>query len=232
MNRHIHARFLAVLLIGAVFATACTDQPERGHRAIAVDMSDDGALRAALLDLGDRDRAAREALAEAMRDAEPTPGGGFTLSGDGAKAMAAVRAIDAESTAFLRHMVAERGWPAGSRVGEDGARAAWLLAQHADEDPAFQAEILALMEPLVARGEAEPRLFAMLTDRVRLARGEKQLYATQFANDDHGVMRPLPTEDWDTIDERRDAVGLPPLSEYAKTLSESYGEPADTTPID
>ena len=37
-----------------------------------------------------------------------------------------LRAVDA-NTARMKTIVAERGWPGRSLVGEDGAQAAWLL---------------------------------------------------------------------------------------------------------
>jgi hypothetical protein len=49
-----------------------------------------------------------------------------------------LQAVDAANTARMKRIVAERGWPGRSLVGDDGAQAAWLLVQHADHDPAFQ----------------------------------------------------------------------------------------------
>lgn len=189
-------------------------------------------LRADLLDLRDRDQAARRALIEMMQDAEPGPDGRVMLTGERAKAMQAMMAIDAESTAFLKETIAAHGWPTVTMVGEDGAGAAWLLAQHADADPALQAEVLERMRPLVDAGEARPSDFALLTDRVLVARGEPQRYGTQFGEDAEGVMRPQPIADIETVDERRAAMGLPPLAAYARRLAESYGRPASTEPLD
>jgi hypothetical protein len=49
-----------------------------------------------------------------------------------------VATVGADNLAWLKEVLAEVGWPGQSMVGEDGAHAAWLLAQHADQDPAFQ----------------------------------------------------------------------------------------------
>jgi len=61
-------------------------------------------------------------------------------------------AVDAVHTARLKAIVAAHGWPTVAQVGQDGADAAWLLAQHADKDPAFQRSVAEAMEPLVATG--------------------------------------------------------------------------------
>jgi len=37
--------------------------------------------------------------------------------------------IDTDNTRWLGEVLADRGWPGRSLVGEDGADAAWLLAQ-------------------------------------------------------------------------------------------------------
>lgn len=50
-------------------------------------------------------------------------------------------AVDAVHTARLKCTVAARGWPTVAQVGQDGADAAWLLAQRADKDPAFQRSV-------------------------------------------------------------------------------------------
>ncbi len=188
-------------------------------------------LRQALLDLRERDQAARKAMVELISKQEPQPGGGFTVSGNDAKILRAVREIDAESTAFLKATIADHGWPTFAMVGQDGASAAWILAQHADADPDFQAKVLELMKPLVDQGQAHPHDFALLTDRVLRAKGEPQLYATQFTADDNGVQRPAPTRDWDTIDQRRASVGLPTMAEYAESMRETYGGEVSTEPM-
>ena len=46
-----------------------------------------------------------------------------------------------------------------------------------------------------------------------------------------GVLRPQATQDWEGLEARRLAVGLPPLAEYAESLKESYGQPYELTPL-
>ena len=53
-----------------------------------------------------------------------------------AERMEAAR-IDVANTDRLRAITAEHGWPGRALVGEEGAEAAWLIAQHADQQLDF-----------------------------------------------------------------------------------------------
>jgi len=127
--------------------------------------------------------------------------------------------IDADNTAWLEQVIAERGWPGVALVGEQGADEAWLLAQHADLAPAFQRRALELLKVAVAAGDAPPRHLAYLTDRVLVAAGEPQEYGTQYTDDGDGSnLRLQPVADPDRLDERRSAMGLEPAAEYDQRM--------------
>ncbi len=82
----------------------------------------------------------------------------------------------------------QRGFPGKSLVGAEGASAAWLIAQHSSHDRGFQRGFLSLMEVALAAGEAEPRHYAHLIDRVRLASGQPQVYGTQYQRDGQYIL--------------------------------------------
>lgn len=126
------------------------------------------------------------------------------------------QAVDKANTGWLKLVVQRYGWPGKSLVGADGAHAAWLLLQHADHDAAFQKQCLPLLEKAVRAGEADGKDYAYLTDRVRVGEGKPQLYGTQMLLKEGGRYEPLPIEDEAKVDERRAAVGLPPLAEQLK----------------
>jgi hypothetical protein len=137
------------------------------------------------------------------------------------KLAAAAKKADSENTAWLKQVVENRGWPTRTLVGNDGASSAWLLVQHADADRKFQRKCLDLMVKL-PKAEVSQTDIAYLTDRVLLAEGKKQVYGTQFDMVD-GKLRPRPLEDEANVDNRRSAIGLPPLAEYAKEMEKVYG---------
>jgi hypothetical protein len=132
-----------------------------------------------------------------------------------------IEAIDRDNTARMKEIVDKYGWPGKSLVGKDGANAAWLLVQHADRDPAFQKRCLDLIKEAAKKGEVSGQELAYLTDRVRVAQGEKQLYGTQFHTVD-GKLVPQPIEDEANVDKRRKEVGLMSMAEYEKLMHEVY----------
>ena len=140
-----------------------------------------------------------------------------------------LRAVDAANTARMKRIVAERGWPGRSLVGDDGAQAAWLLVQHADHDPAFQRACLELLGQAVQAGEAAARQQAYLTDRVLLAEGNQQRYGTQFTGVG-GSWQPRPLTDPDHVDDRRHQVGLEPLADDHRRFEELHLEGDEDKP--
>ena len=71
-------------------------------------------------------------------------------------------------------------------------------------------------------GEVDPRHVAYLTDRVRLAYGQAQIYGTQVHLDD-GRWQPRDLDDPDYVEDRRLAVGLEPLTEYLSWFDQPRG---------
>ena len=165
----------------------------------------DEGLRAELVERAGRDQAARLSL---------RPGHGV------AEREAIVAPVDRDNTARLREIISRHGWPGRRLAGDDGAHAAWLLAQHAP--PELQEECLPLLEDAVTRGDASPADLAYLRDRVLTHRGEPQIYGTQYLDRD-GVLELLPVRDPAGLDDRRAALGLAPEAENRARLLTARG---------
>jgi hypothetical protein len=78
-----------------------------------------------------------------------------------AERMEAAR-IDVANTDRLRAITAEHGWPGRALVGEEGAEAAWLIAQHADQQLDFAPTCLMTSSASVPSGSC-PRSTARST---------------------------------------------------------------------
>lgn len=125
---------------------------------------------------------------------------------------------DHSNTQWLKQIVDAQGWPKISQVGGRGASAAWLLTQHADQDPLFQLRALRLMEPLLQEDEVSRTSYAFLYDRIMLKLAGKQRFGTQY----HciaGAREPLPLEEPERVDELRAEMGMETIAERVERFS-------------
>lgn len=174
-------------------------------------------LRDTLLAMQRRDTETRERLLAAGR-----------LYGDYAVEMQAVHNAHAERLAAL---IAEHGWPGYTLAGEDGARAAWLIAQHAIGTPDLQRGFLRELAAAVERHEASALQLAYLTDRIRFNEQRPQRYGLVLDWNAAGELD-CALEDPSQVDAWRAAVGLPPYAEdlarhRAQVVAEGGHCPAD-----
>ena len=143
-----------------------------------------------------------------------------------------MRAVHEANADRLAGILSERGWPGEPQVGQDGAKAAWLIVQHAISRPALQREALEALRMAAARGEAPARQPALLEDRIRTLEGRLQRYGTQFDWDESGELSPFPVEDPESVDDRRRAVGLGPLEEGTRAQRRAAAAEGERPPGD
>jgi hypothetical protein len=171
-------------------------------------------LAAELASMVEEDQRLRQRLMDSVGADRPPP----------RQVMMEMNRLDVAHTDRLRQIVEAHGWPGRSLVGSKGANDAWLLAQHADKQLDFQRHVLGLLEAAVAAGEANATDLAYLTDRVRMNEGREQVYGTQVTHEPDGVA-PWPLEEPDSVDQRRESVGLGPLAEYLSAFGSDQPAP-------
>ncbi|MBX2875641.1 MAG: hypothetical protein KTR30_26220 [Saprospiraceae bacterium] len=93
--------------------------------------------------------------------------------------------------------------------GARSVRGFWSMIQHNDRE--IRAHYYSYIEKLVANGELHPEKLALLTDRLLMNYGYEQVYGSQMLN-----FRLYPIRNKDSVDIRRAAIELEPLSEYLK----------------
>ena len=133
--------------------------------------------------------------------------------------------IDKKNLHRLNDMIKQYGWPGKSLVGEKASRSAFFILQHADLST--QQRYLPLLKEAAIKQEASASDVAMLEDRVLVGEGKKQVYGTQlhFGPETSGRWELYPILDEESVDDRRAAVGLPPLAEYLKLFGLEYKPP-------
>jgi hypothetical protein len=134
--------------------------------------------------------------------------------------MARMMRGDSARTRWLQLFVDARGWPQRVVYGDSAVNAAFLIVQHSP-DYAFQEQMLPLLEAAATMGEVRAQDVAMLGDRVAVHRGRPQRYGTQFSLRGNTMVADS-IADLTALDSLRATVGLPPMSEYVKLLSEAY----------
>lgn len=120
-----------------------------------------------------------------------------------------IGAHDIANQAELKRLLPPSGWFLRSAVGPRAERAAFLVVQHAVNDPALMRDVLQRMEPAVATGEADGPSWAEMYDRVALDIDHRpQRYGTQVwcRHGEPWSLRDL--EDSQHVDERRASVGI------------------------
>jgi hypothetical protein len=144
-----------------------------------------------------------------------------------------IPAVDLQDTADLKELLKIYPWFKISVFGKKTDSSAWLLVQHADQDPEFQKSILKILESLYQINETNPSNYAYLFDRVASSWNNPtqrtlQRYGTQGYCTGKGTWRPLPSEDEARLDERRASVGLGTEAEYIAMFKDLCQE--DQTP--
>jgi hypothetical protein len=120
-------------------------------------------------------------------------------------------------------LAAHESWFRMSEVGPRAATAAFTIVQHSG-DLGLQKQVLASMEPLLAANEVDKGDYALLWDRVAVAEGRPQRYATQASDcDGDRYVTPRDLEDPAGLDARRAAMGLEPMAEHFALMQKMYG---------
>ena len=143
-----------------------------------------------------------------------------------------MEAVHNENADLLERAIAEIGWPGRAMVEDDGAGAAFLIAQHAIGRPALQRRALELLLEAIPQGQANPLDAAYLSDRIATYEGRPQIFGTQFDWDENGALSPLPVAEPSQLDERRASVGLPPIAEVTAGMRERAAAEGETRPDD
>ena len=121
--------------------------------------------------------------------------------------------------ARLEKIFNEFGYPGYDLVGSEGSNNFWLMVQHSDRDIDFQSRVLEKLEIEVENKNADGSNYGLLTDRVKINKGEKQIYGTQVTYNAQGQAYPKPLLDSVNVNKRRAEVGLDPLEEYLNMMT-------------
>ena len=124
----------------------------------------------------------------------------------------------------LEEIFEKFGYPGYDLVGKMGSQHFWLMVQHCDSDPAFQRRVLEKLKIEVDKKNADGSNYGLLTDRVKINSGEKQIYGTQVTYNSLGQAYPKNLADSASVNKRRAEVGLEPIEEYLNLMTQMHFE--------
>jgi hypothetical protein len=116
-------------------------------------------------------------------------------------------------------LLAECGWPRRSVDGEQALVHAHKLATQASGNLSLHKMVLRQLEPAVAAGEAPGRDLALVADRVAVMEKRPQPYGTQLRLVGQCTWDFHPLDERSLVEERRKAVGLPPLEDAKRAAN-------------
>jgi len=130
---------------------------------------------------------------------------------------------DAEITARLHSVLAERGWPDPCDLGDRAAKQLWFVVQHSP-DSALLRQDIDFFEEAAAYGFTPYSQVATMRDRILMQAGEDQMYGTQYVcDDDTGRRVRWRVADAAGLDERRRRVGLIPAKWELRIMNHGRG---------
>ncbi|MEU1920606.1 DUF6624 domain-containing protein [Streptomyces albogriseolus] len=128
---------------------------------------------------------------------------------------------DHANAKVLRRILADHDWPGRRLVGPDGARAAWRIALHSDDEPDFQRAAAVLLFRAVQSDDARIQHWAHLHDRALINNGHDQEFGTQYLLGANGIELCALREP-STLDQRRAGVGLPPVAVVLERMQHRF----------
>jgi hypothetical protein len=130
---------------------------------------------------------------------------------------------DSVNTAIVSKIIDTYGWLGCPPISALANKTIFLVIQHSDDRT--QLKYLDTLENAARSGRAKPSEYALLLDRTNMNRGKFQEYGSQLSMDGASKWVFFPIRDEPNVNKRRQAIGLPPIEEYAKQFEVSYTLP-------
>lgn len=126
--------------------------------------------------------------------------------------------VHRKNASILLDIIDQHGWPTVDLVGDDGAYAAWLMAQHAIGDPSFMRRCCELIHKASTSGLIPSWQYAYMVDRILVFEGKPQIFGTQIRITPDGPEL-YEVEAPDELDTRRHMMNLSSSSEHLATFA-------------
>lgn len=126
-----------------------------------------------------------------------------------------------ENTKYLKKYLYENSWPKRSVYGKSLQKYVLLVVQHASHDPELMVYAAEEAKKMVESGEVSKVYYPDLMDKIRIYRGQKQLFGTFITcvNGHYQALNGIENED--ELDKRREEYELGDFEEKLKKFPSS-----------
>jgi hypothetical protein len=125
----------------------------------------------------------------------------------------------------IEAIIDKYGWPTSELVGEDLADVPFLVLQHCG-DVELMEKYLPVIEKAVINGDLDKQSLALFIDRIKMFKGEDQVYGTQLSyNNETGELSLYPVTDEINLNKRREEMGLGSIEDYLEHFGLEYEKP-------
>jgi len=167
-------------------------------------------LQSELIDMGTEDQRVRNEVGKSGWQNAPE------------KLLLQLREVDKSNTVRLKSIIKDHSFPTTDLVGNEAMAAVFLIVQHSADSDFQQRMLTNLKQSHLDDNGVTGQQVALLTDRVLIGLGKKQLYGTQYDLIDSAIVF-KPIEDISTVDALRMEMNMPPLAFYLKLLEKIHG---------
>ncbi len=136
-----------------------------------------------------------------------------------------IRTVDRKNSKDLEEILYKYGWIRISLFGQKADNDAWILVQHADDNPLLQHRVLFMLEQLYQEGETNKQNYALLYDKIAVKYLDydiKQKFGTQGQLDDNRfqIFNYLGTQE--ELNSRREEFGFESIGEYIDSINSRF----------
>jgi len=112
---------------------------------------------------------------------------------------------------------------------DDQPRLALDILAWAERDQTAELRTLAVLEPVAMAGDYDASLYAIRIDAQAMIENRPQIYGSEHVCEE-GLWTAYSIHDPDQLDSRREALDLPPISEYRISIAKVPGESCELSP--
>jgi len=122
---------------------------------------------------------------------------------------------DHRNQELIISIIEKCGMPTLNEVNQEQMNAIWLGLQHTENK--YRIKYFPLIEKAVKNGDLSKEQYALMKDRILMDEGKPQIFGSQIKN---GKLYDL--EEPETVNERRQEMGLEPIEEYLKRFDITF----------